>query len=178
VAEGSAESRRSPNYRIAVAAVWVILQIALVVTADGRPDGAFGFRMFAESASLKIVLQREVKDASANGNGSPRVQKVHVDGGLWSARGTDGVVRKFGWYDRVPFPVWVFDQEMHASYGSATQLSRLQAALDDVSAHISEDDETQRLLLTVTIRKNGHEPVTTQLSGPPRAVHGVEGRLR
>jgi hypothetical protein len=158
-----------------VAAVWVIVQIALVVTADRRPDGAFGFRMFAESAALKLVLHREVKDANGH------VQKVHVDGGVWSARGADGVVRKFGWYDRVPFPMWVFDQEMHASYGAGTQLSRLQAALDDVSAHIPEDDETQRLLLTVTIRRNGHEPVTTQLSGPPRAVatgRDVEGRLR
>jgi hypothetical protein len=154
-----------PNYRIAVAFAWVALQIVLIVTADRRPDGAFGFRMFAESASLRLVLYREV----ASGDHTVR---LHVDGGVWNARGADAVVRRMSWYDRVPAPFWIFDQEMHASYGVATQLGRLQAALDDVSTHLPDDAETVRLVLSVTARRNGREPTTVQLMGPERHVEG------
>lgn len=146
------------NYRILVAALWIGLQVALICTADRRIDGAFGFRMFSESSSIKVSLYREV---GASG-------RVRVEGGVWSAHSSDGSIRRFSWYDRVPSPYWLFDQEMHASYGAATQLARLQGAVDDVAAHIPEDSETRRLVLEVVVRRNGHEPVIHRLASRER----------
>ena len=85
------------------------------------------------------------------------------ENGVWGAKSVDGRVHRFSWYDRVPRPYWPFDQEMTASYGAATQLQRLQAALDDVAAHVPEDAETTRFLLDVTVRRNGREPVVQHL---------------
>jgi hypothetical protein len=167
----SAPPARPANQRIVFAAIWILVQIVLVVTASRRADGAFGFRMFAESAGIKVALFRDVAPPVGDGRGSAESpMRVHVDGGVWNARGADGVVRRKSWYDRVPFPRWVFDQEMHASYGAATQLARLQAALDDVTAHLTDDTETLRLVLVVVERRNGREPVQTTLTGPTRRL--------
>jgi hypothetical protein len=155
---------RAANWRLVFAAVWVFVQVSLVVTADRRADGAFGFRMFSESSSLRIALFREVI-----GEGG-RVARVHVDEGVWSAHAADGTVHRLTWYDRVPSPYWIFDQEMHASYGAATQLGRLQAALDDVAAHTPNDSETSRLVLQVAVRRNGREPIVHQLTSRPRPL--------
>jgi hypothetical protein len=148
------------NYRILFAALWIASQVALVVTADRRIDGAFGFRMFAESSSIKLVLYRELDSG----------KRVHVDAGVWTARSVDGTVHRLTWYDRVPMPYWIFDQEMHASYGARTQLWRLQGALDDVAIHIPNDAETRRFVLDVTVRRNGREPVVHQLTSRERDV--------
>ncbi len=136
--------------------------MALVLTADRRSDGAFGFRMFSESSSLKLVLYREVE---REGGGLTR---VHVDDGVWMARSEDGTVHRLTWYDRVPAPFWAFDREMHASYGAATQLSRLRGALDDVASHVPNDAETRRFVLEVTVRRNGREPVVHRLVSQER----------
>ena len=66
------------------------------------------------------------------------------------------------------WPYWIFDQEFNASYGAATQLGRLQAALDDVAAHVPDDAETTRFLLDVTIKRNGREPVVYVLTSKER----------
>jgi hypothetical protein len=157
----SAPERTAPpaNYRIAAALFWIVLQATLIVTADRRVDGAFGFRMFSESSSIKLALFREV-----DGSDGKRV-RVHVQEGMWSARASDGKNHRLSWYDRVPMPHWIFDQEMHASYGASTQLSRLQGALDDLASHIapSDDLETRRFILDVTVRRNGREPVEHEL---------------
>lgn len=136
---------------------WVVLQLVLVTTAVRRYDGAFGFRMFAESSSIKVALYREV-----------RGERVHVDEGAWFARDAGGVTRRFAWQDRVRPELSVFDREIHASYGARTQLVRLQGALDDVASHIDADSETTRLHLDVTIRRNGREPEVHHLSSRPR----------
>jgi hypothetical protein len=147
------------NGRVLFAALWILVQLALVVTADHREGGAFGFRMFSESSTIKLSLYREVHGA-----------RIHVEGGAWNARASDGTMHRVNWYDRVPSPYWVFDQEMHASYGAKTQLARLSRALDDVAAHIPHDDETGRLVLDVWVRRNGREAVLHTLVSRPRAV--------
>jgi hypothetical protein len=154
----------SHNGRIVFAALWIIVQAALVITADRRTDGAFGFRMFNESSTIKIALYREVDGPDGQST------RVHVEGGVWSAQGPDGMVHRLTWYDRVPMPYWVFDQEMHASYGSSTQLGRLRAALEDVASHVPDDTETRRLILEVTVRRNGREPVVRRLISHERAL--------
>jgi len=117
--------------------------------------------MFPESSSIKVVLYREV-----DGEGG-RTQ-VHVDDGVWSARDAGGMARRFNWYERVRTPYWAFDRETHASYGAAAQLTRLQAAVDDVAAHIPDDAETRRLIVEVTVRRNGREPQVHRLTSPER----------
>jgi hypothetical protein len=155
---------RPANYRIAFAAVWIAVQMLLIVTADRRADGAFGFRMFSESSTIKVALYREVLEPSGQRT------RAHVDGGVWKAIGPDGVVRRLTWYDRVPSPFWEFDQEAHASYSAQTQLARLQAALDDVAAHMPNDAETLRFVLHVTVKRNGREAVAHELVSRERGV--------
>jgi hypothetical protein len=149
--------------RLLFAAAWIATQLVLILTADRRPDGAFGFRMFPDSSSIKVVLYREVE-----GEEGQRTQ-VHVEDGVWSARDAGGMVRRFSWYERVRSPYWAFDREMHASYGAAAQLVRLQSAVDDVATHIPDDAETRRLVLEVTVRRNGREPVLHRILSPERA---------
>ena len=163
-AEGGTGPRT--NYRILVALVWVVVQATLVLTADRRVDAAFGFRMFSESASLKLTLFREV-----DGPDGKRV-RVHVDSGMWTAHASDGAIHRLSWYDRVPLPYWIFDQEMHASYGAGTQLSRLTGALDDLATHIpaTDDLDTRRFILDVAVRRNGREPVIHELTSRERAL--------
>lgn len=146
------------NWRVLFAIAWIGVQLVLIVTAARRPDGAFGFRMFNESSSITLALYRETEGG-----------RVHVENGVWGAKSLDGRVHRFSWYDRVPH-YWVFDQEMAASYGAATQVQRLQAALDDVAAHVPEDAETTRFLLDVTVRRNGREPVVQHLMSRERIV--------
>ncbi len=147
------------SYRILFAAFWLAGQMALVLTASRRVDGAFGFRMFSESSTMKLVLSRELEQG-----------RVHVDDGVWTAHAADGTVHRLTWYDRVPTPYWIFDREMHASYGAAAQLARLQGALDDVAAHVPNDAETKRFVLDVTVRRNGREPVVHRLLSRERSL--------
>lgn len=156
------------NYRLLFAAVWIITQLALVLTADRRVDGAFGFRMFPESSWIKVVLYREV---TAELDGGAVLTRVHVDNGVWTARDARGKLQQLRWYDRVPSPFWHFDREMPASYGAKTQLERLQGALDDVATHTPEDAETERLVLEVTVHRNGREAVVHTLTSPIRTVN-------
>ena len=155
-----------PNYRIVFGLLWVVVQTALIATAGRRADGAFGFRMFNESSTVHIALFREVSAADGG------LRRIHVDDGVWTSRGSDGARHRSSWYERVPTPFWVFDREMHASYGADAQLFRLQRALDDVALHLpaSEDAETRRLALDVLVRRNGREPVMVRLTSAERAV--------
>jgi hypothetical protein len=166
----SAQNGRA-NYRLLVGFAWVVLQLTLVMTAGRRSDGAFGFRMFSESSTLKLSLYREV-DAPDG-----KRTRVHVDGGVWTARAADGTNHRLSWYDRVPIPYWIFDQEMHASYGAAAQLSRLAGALDDLASHVpaSDDLETRHFILDVAVRRNGREPVIHQLASHERALPAPHG---
>lgn len=152
------------------AVAWVGLQVGLVITADRRPDAAFGFRMFTESSTMRVVLYREV----AGEDGSRKL--VHVDDGLWTARDAGGVVRRFAWSDRVRRrELTIFDTEVSAHYGANAMLARLQAALDDVSAHATDDAETRRFLLDVTIRRNAREPYVVHLASAERPAARVAG---
>ncbi len=143
--------------------MWVTTQIALVISADRRPDAAFGFRMFSESSTLKIAFYREVTDADG------KLARVHVDDGVWSARDASGASHRHAWNERVRRQeLATFDTEINAKYAVDAQLARLQAALDDVAAHVPDDAETKRFLLDVTVRKNGREPYVVHLASHPR----------
>ena len=145
--------------RLLVSVAWVVGQAALVVTGGRRPDAAFAFRMFSESSTIAISLSREVNGAV-----------IPVEDGTWLAHDSRGVLHRFRWDDRVKdghlFP---WKRPIHASYGAAAQLDRLQHALEDVSANIDDDAETARLVADVVVRKNGGPPQAMRLAGPRRA---------
>jgi len=154
-------------WRILFAFVWVSTQVGLVIIADRRPDGAFGFRMFSESSTIKIVLYREV--VGEEGERKP----IHVEDGVWSARDAGGLKRRFAWTDRVRRrELALFDTEMSTKYGTSAQLARLEAALDDVATHTPDDADTRRFLLDVTVRKNGGEPYVVHLASAERSGGG------
>lgn len=145
------------------AGIWLVAQGALIMTAGRSPDGAFGFRMFPESSSIKVALYRDVRGADGERT------RVHVDDGMWAAKDAYGVQRSFAWRDRVRRrELAIFDTEISAAYGVRAQLARLQAALDDVARHTPDDAETERLSLDVTVRYNGREPFVATLLSAPR----------
>lgn len=149
--------------RMAFIVVWVVVQFTLVLTADRRPDGAFGFRMFPESSTLRVSLYRELRGP----DGAAR--RVRVDQGRWVAGDARGVKHAFAWTDWVRRPeLGAFDQEISASYGVEAQLSRFSAALDDLAAHVSSDCDTERFVLEISVRKNGREPYTVEFVSPRR----------
>jgi hypothetical protein len=148
------------NGRVLFAACWLIGQAALVLSAGGRPDHIFGFRMFPEASTLEIHLWRE----TATGD-------VRAPGGEWSACDRSGQLRHFSWRDRVRDPVLApVDATVFASYGVDAQLLHLAHALDDVSDHLDGDDQTRRLRAEVIVRRNGHAPETMRLEGHPRGT--------
>jgi hypothetical protein len=158
--------RRTRWRRALFAATWLALQAALVVTARDRPDHVFGFQMFGESSTLSIHLARKL-----DGPEGPGSVLSPIRDGTWVAHDRDGNPRRIRWRDRVYQPALsMFDVTIHASYGSAAQLARLQAALDDVASHTPDDAETRALVADVTVRKNGREPVLVHLSSAERAI--------
>ncbi len=140
------------------AALWIGAQLVLILTAGGRPDHIFGFRMFPEASTLEIRLWRETL-------GGP----VRATGGEWSARDAGGQLRHFSWRARVRDPILAsLDARVFASYGVDAQLARLGHALDDVADHVPEDMETRRLRAEVIVRRNGGEPTTVTLESHAR----------
>ena len=140
------------------AALWLGGQAALVLTAGGRPDHIFGFRMFPEASTIEIHLWRDTG-----------VGAMRAPGGEWSARDGAGQLRHFSWRDRVRDPILSsIDARVFASYGVDAQLARLERALDDVADHVPEDSETRRLRAEVVVRRNGGEPTTVSLRSHAR----------
>jgi hypothetical protein len=152
---------------VVFAIAWIGVQGSLILTAGRRPDGAFGFRMFQESSTLKVSLYREI--AGEEG----RRTRVQVVDGTWTARDAGGMQRRFAWTDRIRRrDLAIFDAEISAGYGAAAQVARWQAALDDVATHTPDDAETRRLLLDITVRRNGREPYVVRLASAERAPGG------
>jgi hypothetical protein len=151
---------------IAFAVAWIGLQATLVLTASKRADAIFGFRMFAESSTIRAHLTRVVDAPSGDGT-----TDVPVRNGEWVARDRDGTPHRIRWHDRViEGNLASFDREMHASYSAAAQVERWEGALGDVATHLDSegDAETRRLRLDLVVRRNGGEPVTYTFTSPPR----------
>jgi len=119
--------------------------------------------MFAESSTLSAQLWREVGAA-----GGVEKVRIAVKDGEWLAHGPDGRPHTIRWRDRVIEPnLATFGVTMHAGYSAAAQIERWHAALEDVSAHLSDDAETKGLHLELVVRRNGHEPVTYPFDAHP-----------
>lgn len=158
--------------KISVLAGWVAIQAVLVLGAGARPEHAFGFRMFSESSTLEYRLEREVLE-----NGV--AQRLHCAAGRWQTLRADGKPRFFDWHDWVKRPeLGQFDRQLFASYGLAAQRSRLHAALDYVSGHVADDEQTLRFVLVLTTRHNGGPPQREELFGPWRGGQSTENGAR
>lgn len=119
--------------------------------------------MFPEASLATVSLSREVRSEA----GSIRV--VPMPGGVWKARGRDGVERSFRWTDRIRYSYLTkLDRPAFASYGVRAHLSRLQAALDDVATHTPDDVDTVRFLARVEVVKNGHAPTIESFASVSR----------
>lgn len=146
--------------RLVFAGAWLAVQAGLVLTADTRADRVFGFRMFNEASTVRVRLSRVLGDADV---------LESVEDGVWEAHDCQGEPHEIRWDDRVfdaRFATW--DETMHASYGVDAHLARLQAALDDVAAHIPRDCETRQLVADVRVRRNGHAAYSVQLRSTRR----------
>jgi hypothetical protein len=158
-----------PRARAAFTALYLGAQAVLIGTGGRRADHAFSFQMFSESSTVRLTLLREIEAPSGHGTVT-----LPVRHGEWTAPDADGVRHRFDWRDRVKEPILsTFDVTFDAAYGARAQLSRTQAALDDVASHIEEDAETERLLVDVTLGKNGREPTVTRLVSTSRTPAGV-----
>jgi hypothetical protein len=137
--------------------LFLVVQVAGIGWGQRAPDHVLGFQMFNESSRIHVELFREVERKRG------RVL-LAVPDGRWQARDAAGKLRDHAWQDRVKssrlstFGVW-----MHANYGLDAQLFRLQAALDDVAAHIPEDKQTRALVLVIEAMHNGRPARTIQL---------------
>jgi hypothetical protein len=152
--------------RVAIAALYLSAQTALILTSQRRPERAFGFQMFSESSTVRFSLLREVEAPSGHGT-----LAVHAYNGEWEARSADGTLHRFSWRDRVKIPALAaFDTTLEAGYGAAAQIARMQAALDDVAEHTPNDAETERLLADVIVKRNGREPTVVHLASAPRPL--------
>ena len=153
-----------PRARVAFTAAWLAAQVALIVTAEGRPDHAFGFRMFSESSTVKMHLLRRLDSPAGKG-----AALIPVQYGRWIARDREGRQHLIRWSDRVhSYRLEIFDYTIHAEYGAAAQLARLQMALNDVASHIPDDFETRGLVAEVEVRKNGRVPYFVHLESALR----------
>jgi len=162
------------HLRLAFCVAWIVTQAVLILTASRRADAAFGFRMFAESSTLTVRLEREIEAPSGHGT-----VVVPVKNGEWVARGPDGKPHAIRWRDRViESNLTRFDVPMHAAYSAAAQVERWHGALDDVAAHLSEDGETSALHLDLTVSRNGHEPALYHFTAARRdlAARGAPPR--
>jgi hypothetical protein len=148
--------------RTILAIAYVVVQVALLVTASARPDGVFAFRMFNESSTISIDLFRRVR----NNDGTEAL--VPTDG-RWQVKDDSGAVHAVSWTDRVRDPILsTLGRPVHAAYGVDAQLFRLQHALDDVAQTLTGDKETTALVARVGIVKNGRPRTERQLESARR----------
>lgn len=144
------------------AVVFFGLELAGIAWGQRAPDRVLGFQMFNESSRISIQLFREVKKKGK------RV-RVALPDGTWRAPDRNGKQRRYAWSDRVRTPpLNVLGESVHARYGLDAQLFRLQAALDDVVAHLPDDTTTLALIAEVAPLRNGKPaPIVTLRADKP-----------
>lgn len=159
MSSGSVGVRRSildlgPRLRAGFALAYVTLMLVVVVTGQQRPDHAFGFQMFNESSNMNIHLYRRVR-------GSHRLEPLRD--GVLRERTRHGV-EVVRWGDRVRDPVLgVLERPVHAKYGLAGQLYRLEFALDEFASRVPRGGTTTGIVAIVLAEHNGRPPHEVRL---------------
>lgn len=148
-----------PRARLVFALAYLALMLVVVVSAQYRPDHVFGFQMFNESSTMSVHLFRRVR-------GRTRLEPL-VDGSFVDRAG--GTATTFRWQDRVRDPVLgKLDVPVHAKYGLAGQLFRLELALHDFMARLPPDADTEELVAVVETLKNGRDQGVVRLKAERR----------
>jgi len=146
-----------PVSRAAFIVLFLGAELYAIAWGQRAPDHVLGFQMFNESSRITVQLFREVVRKR-------RRVLVPVPDGKWRARDGSGELRHYAWQDRIKYPpLDVLGVQVHASYGLSAQLFRLQAALEDVAAHIPHDTQTRALVAVVEATHNGRPPQTIRL---------------
>lgn len=145
----SGSSRWALLARAAFVALFFGLELAGVAWGLRTPDHTLGFQMFNETSRLTIHLFREVRKKK-------RRVLVPLPDGRWQAPDATGKLRDYAWQERVHYsPLNVLGTSMHARYGLDGQLFHLQAALDDMVQHVTDDPSTLALVAKVDTLRNG-----------------------
>jgi hypothetical protein len=129
--------------RAAFVVAWLAAQALLVATAGGRIQHAFGFRMFEESSTVAVHVERLVDGGSL------------PIGDAWQARDCAGVAHTYRWRALVPAGPTVLDVGRLAPYGADAAVAQARAAVAWVAAHTPDDCDTPALVATVRAVKNG-----------------------
>lgn len=152
--DGAAFARKA---RLGFCIVFFGLELCSIAWGKRTPDHVFGFEMFNESSTLTIHLLREEERRHK------RVL-VPVRDGRWRAPDASGNWHEHAWSDRVRYqPLGTLEREVHARYGLAGQLLHLQAALEDVAAHLPDDARTLAVVADVETKRNGVRGQTLRL---------------
>ena len=124
------------------AALWIAGQAALVLTAGGRPDHIFGFRMFPEASTIEIHLWRDDgRRRRARRRGASGARATRRDSSGTSRGATACATRSSRRSTRASSPRTASTRSSRAS----------QHALDDVADHVPEDAETRQLRAEVVV---------------------------
>ncbi len=138
--------------RVAFALTFFGLELYGIARAQRAPDRAYGFQMFNESSRVTIHLFREVMRKK-------RRVLLPLPDGRWSAPDARGVRHDYAWDTRLHgSQLYALGQSVHARYGLDAQLFRVQAALDDLARHLTNDTQTLALVAEIEATKNG-EPL-------------------
>jgi hypothetical protein len=135
-----------PRGRMAFLALFFGGEAVLIGTATMRTDRSYGFRMFPESSSLVLHVERRLADGKL----------VPIADGRWNARDCQGNPRSFMWARMVREPAPSrLDKSVGAPYGVDNEVQRAADALRWVSDHTPDDCETRALVATIQVKKNG-----------------------
>lgn len=138
-----------PRARRVFAGAYVLSLALAIGYGQIAPDHVFGFQMFNESSNIEIALYREVERSGTT-------ELLPLPDGEWDAPDEHGVMHHFSWRERVrASPLHRLGESVHASYGLAAQLFRLELALEDVARNVPRDHETRALVAVVETVKNG-----------------------
>ena len=137
-------------------------QGALALAPGSWSKGIGDLAPFRETSVARAELYRQV---------GPEL--VLVPAGEWNALDPMGTLRHFAWRERVLEPrLAPSGRFVDLPHGAARHEAELRAALDDVWEHAQADDETSRLMLVVTVRRNGKLEEAVRITTGTRAVRG------
>ncbi len=151
-----------PRARVVFCATWLVLQAALIATAEQRPEHAFAFRMFSESTTAVLHLSRRTFDGDV----------VSCPTGSWWTRTANGARLSLSMRDYIDAPELSFyDTRVPASYGRAAELARLKLALDDVIGRLGDDDRTTAaFIVDLTLRSGAGAISHVQIESRTRTL--------